>query len=189
MTFLKKILVLLLVSSLIGCSSIPKDAFRLTSQSLELRQMQEKEYVNVSEEQALIASANVLQDTGYIIKESDVELGLLVAEKERTAYDAKNQAAAIGGTVALSVLSVLASGGAPATAPTPIYADKNQKIRASIIFRTKENNTLKVRVSFQRIVWNTMNQISKLQTINDSEIYQSFYNKLDKSIFLTKGDV
>ncbi len=185
MAFLKKILVLLLVSSLIGCSSIPKDALRLTSQSLELRQMQEKEYVNVSEEQALIASANVLQDTGYIIKESDVELGLLVAEKERSALDAKNQAAAMGQLVALSFVSVLATGGLY----TPEYKpDAKQKIRVSVIFRAKENNTLKVRVSFQRIVWTIDNQITKLQTINDSEIYQSFYNKLDKSIFLTKGD-
>tara|TARA_B100000767_G_C19718523_1_gene516123 strand:- start:449 stop:1009 length:561 start_codon:yes stop_codon:yes gene_type:complete len=186
MSLLKKILTLLLVSTLIGCGAIPKDALRLTSLSLELRQMQQKEYANISEKQALIASANVLQDTGYIIKESDLELGLLLAEKDRTAFDAENQAAAIGGTVLIAVLSGLSGSTQPVE---PIYADKNQKIRVSIIFRVQEGNSVNVRVSFQRIVWNTANQVSRLETIRDPEIYQSFYTKLDKSIFLAKEDV
>ena len=172
----KKILIIILASSLIGCSAIPKDALRLTSLSLELRQMQQKEYENISEKQALIASSNVLQDTGYIIKESDLELGLLLAEKDRTAFDAENQAAAIGGTVLIAVLSGLSGSTQPVE---PIYADKNQKIRVSIIFRSEEENTVNVRVSFQRIVWNTVDEVSKLETIRDPEIYQSFYNKLD----------
>lgn len=156
-----------------SCGGIPKDALRLTNQSLELRQMQQKEYLEVTEEQALIASSNVLQDIGYIIKKSEPKLGMLLAEKDRTAFDK-------GQFVTAMFLAVMTG---QSTA-----IDDRQKIRVSLVTRNR-NNKILVRVSFQRIVWNNRNQISKLETIKEKEVYKDFFNKLDKSIFLIKQGI
>lgn len=157
-----------------SCGTIPKDALRLTQKNLELRQIQQKEYSDVKERQALIASANVLQDIGFIIKESEGDLGLLVAEKDRDATD--------GGQIALAILLAALGGG-------NIAIDENQKIRVSLITRIRKNNSILVRASFQRIVWNSNNQISKMEYIKDKQIYQDFFTKLDKSIFLAKQGI
>lgn len=155
-----------------SCGTIPKDALRLTQKNLELRQIQQKEYDNITEKQALIASANVLQDIGFIIKESEQDLGLLVAEKDR---DATNT-----GQVVMAILF-----------GTPM--DTHQKIRVSLITRIKNNNSILVRASFQRIVLGNVgsshNVITKMEYIKDKQIYQDFFTKLDKSIFLAKQGV
>lgn len=156
-----------------SCGTVPKDALRLTQKNLKLRQIQQKEYSNVKERQALIASANVLQDIGFIIKESEGDLGLLVAEKDRDATDA--------GQLAIHILGVLAG--------VHTAIDTNQKIRVSLITRIRKNNSILVRASFQRIVWNSDNQISRMEYIKDKQVYQDFFNKLDKSIFLAKQGV
>lgn len=161
-----------------SCGTIPKDALRLTQKNLELRQIQQKEYDNVTEKQALVASANVLQDIGFIIKESEADLGLLVAEKDRDATDS-------GQVVAAVVLAVL-SGMSGTYSDTAI--DRNQKIRVSLITRIRKKSIL-VRASFQRVVWNTKNEITKLEYIKDKKIYQDFFVKLDKSIFLAKEGI
>lgn len=162
------------VAFLTGCGGIPEDALRLTTQSLELRQTQQKEYDNVTERQALVSAANVLQDIGYIIKESEPTLGFILAEKDRDATDDAQLAAA--------VFVALMTGQSSAI-------DKQQKIKVSVITRKREDNKMMIRVSFQRVVWNTNNQISRQETIKDKEIYKDFFNKLDKSIFLTKEGV
>ena len=154
---------ILLVVFLSSCTGIPEDALRLTTQSLELRQMQQKEYSNITEEQALIASANVLQDIGYIIKESEPNLGWIMAEKDRSATDEAQLAAA--------VFVALLTGQSSAI-------DDRQKIKVSIITRKRNDNTMAIRASFQRIVWNTHNQISVQETIKEKEIYKDFFNKL-----------
>ncbi len=156
-----------------SCGTIPKDALRLTQKNLELRQIQQKEYSNVKEKQALIASANVLQDIGFIIKESEGDLGLLIAEKDRDATD--------GGQVAMAILGALVG--------VQTAIDTHQKIRVSLITRIRKNNSILVRASFQRIIWNSNNQISKMEYIKDKQIYQNFFNKLDKSIFLAKQGI
>ena len=170
-----KLYVVILLSIFIAsCGTIPKDALKLTQKNLELRQIQQKEYSDVKERQALIASANVLQDIGFIIKESEADLGLLVAEKDRDATD--------GGQIVLAILVAALGGGNAAI-------DRNQKIRVSLITRIRKNNSILVRVSFQRIVWNTNNHISKMEYIKDKQIYQDFFAKLDKSIFLAKQGI
>ena len=65
--------------------------------------------------------------------------------------------------------------------------DDYQKLWASIVIRpTSEDNdkTHYVRVTFQRIVWNTEDKIDRLQSLDEPEMYQKFFDLLSKSVFL-----
>jgi hypothetical protein len=46
-----------------------------------------------------------------------------------------------------------------------------------------------VRVTFQRLVWNQRGVLTKIEAVNEPEIYQEFYEKLSKSIFLQAQNV
>ena len=156
-------------SVLMGCKTIPKDALRLSPESLQQRQMQTRKYETTDETKILIACAGLLQDMGFNLDESETELGLIVASKMRSAVNAGQQVVA--------VLVGLLSGAMPPT-------DKEQKMRVSIVTRPVDENHTAVRVTFQRIVWDTQGQVTKREGITDPDIYQEFFAKLSKSIFL-----
>ena len=167
---------LLLVSVVVmeGCVTIPTDALKLSPSSLADRQMQSRVYEDVTEEQILSASVGIIQDLGAKIIETETDLGLIVGEKTRDATDA-------GQVVGAIVLALL---GGPGT------WDKTQKIKFSLVTAPASNevnpNRWVVRLTIQRIVWNTQRQITKIEAVKDPEMFQGFFEKLDKSLFLVK---
>ena len=69
--------------------------------------------------------------------------------------------------------------------------DKTQKIRVSLVVRPSKNDVraadakdFYVRVTFQRIVRNTAGAVTRIESIEEAEIYQEFFARLSKSLFL-----
>lgn len=163
-----------LVLFLVACGGIPKDALQFNIDTLADRQLQTRKF-DIKDEKALIlAGAGVLQDMGYAIDESETKLGVVVGSKNRDATS--------GGQVVGAVVLALLGGGS-----TPI--DKTQLIRASLITRTSDSGSILLRVTFQRTVWNTQNEITKIEAIKDPVIYKEFFEKLSKSAFLEAQEI
>ena len=175
--FLKLTLTIFLCFNMIGCVSTPTGFLKPNESYLEKRQLQMRQYDTTNEEQILTAVAGVLQDLGFTLDESETELGLVSASKKADATS-KGQ---VAGAVIIDVLAALGGGYSNNTA----QCDKSQVVKASVIARPSlEGSKIVVRVTFQRIVWNMSNRISRVETINDPAVYQKFYDSLSKAIFL-----
>lgn len=172
-------LVALLFSSTMlgGCATtIPKDALVLQPESMQLRQLQTRRIDGISETKLLAASVGVLQDLGFEIDESETKLGVIVASKDRSAVNP----AAVAGSILLAALSGVA-----------VPWDSTQKIRVSLVTHPAlgpDGQSLPddqiIRITIQRVVWNTQGQITHIDSVEEPEIYQEFYDRLSKSIFL-----
>ncbi len=162
---------------LIGCATAPKGFLKPTEGYLAKRQLQMRQYDTTDEEKIITSVTGVLQDLGFTLDESESKLGLVVASKKSDATSAGQ----ITGAVLLDVLSAIGGSHTNYTA----QCDAVQCVKASVITRPGlEGHTTVVRVTFQRIVWNGNNQMSKVESIQDPEIYQKFYDSLSKAIFL-----
>jgi len=156
---------------LVACQqSVPKEALQLSPDSLERRQAQSRLFETSDEAELLSASAALLQDLGFTLDESEVDLGVLVASKNRDATEVGQ----VVGAVAMAIVF---------GARVPV--DDQQRIRAALVTRKLEDRRgYAVRLTMQRIVWNTDGQVSKTEPIDDQRIYQEFFDKLSKSVFL-----
>lgn len=163
------IIMLFILLPLSGCATLPKDAFKLSATSLEERQLQTRKF-NTDNELALISSGlSVLQDMGYTLNATEKDLGLITASKKVDAID--------GGQVALAVLAALAGSRAS--------IDKEQIIKVTYAtHKSREKGYYLSRITFQRIVWNTDGNITKAESIKDTKLYNGFFDKLSKSVFL-----
>lgn len=154
--------------------TIPRDALQLSQESLELRQLQTRRFDSPNETSLLVASANVLQDLGFTLDESETGLGVVVGSKRRDATEAGQ---VVGAIVVAALLGVA----------MPI--DQNQTIRASLVTRPISEAETAVRVTFQRIVWNNQNQVSRVEALTDASLYQQFFDRLSQSVFLTAHQI
>lgn len=163
---------LLMLTVLSGCQTTqPSRALQLPPASLENRQLQTRRFADTTEDTLLAACAGVLQDLGFNLDESETELGVIVASKRRSAVDP-------GTGRLMQLLSILAD--------IDIPVDKEQRIRVSLVsWPTSDvEGSFFVRVTFQRVVWNTDNEVSRREELNDPQIYQQFFERLSKSVFL-----
>jgi len=159
-----------------GCESIPKDALRMNEATIEQRRLQTRVFDTSDEAQILSASASLLQDLGFTLDKSETKLGLIVASKDRSAANAGQ----VTGAVILAALF-----------GTPCTYDEKQKIRASVVTHPvyEGKGGTAVRVTFQRVVWDNYGRITKLERLNDTDLYVGFFDKLSKAVFLEAHEI
>jgi len=165
----------LMIFSLAACAhNIPRDAMALSPESLRDRQLQTRIFETADEKMLLTASAAVLQDLGYTIEESEISCGVIVSSRDRDVTDT-------GQVVGSIVLGVCLG--------APVPWDKRQRVEASLATKPLDGQRIAVRITFQHVVWNNHNQVSKCEQLNDPQIYEDFFAKLSKSIFLTAHEI
>jgi hypothetical protein len=178
------ILVYVLLS---GCvrTATPESFFELTPESAKHKAVETRLFETSNEKELLSASAAVLQDLGFQVEETEVSLGVLRAAKERSARQT-GQEIFQGFFFLLGII-----GGKAVIMPV----DLHQQIGATLVIRRAGNDASRysVRILFHRTVWkgdgNTGNQYippgeQRMETIYDEKIYQQFFAKLSKGLFL-----
>ncbi|MDD5130940.1 MAG: hypothetical protein PHS66_07850 [Candidatus Omnitrophica bacterium] len=158
------------------------NALKLSPDSLRNREIESRQFDTKNELQVLLATANVLQDMGFTLTEIENDLGVIVGSKERDAT--------VPGQVAMAAFADILCAAAGSSSNTLAMTDAVQSVLVSCVTRLNlEGSKVVVRVAFQRVIFNRMQQVSRLETINDPKIYQGFFDKLSKSIFLEANKI
>jgi len=174
-----------------GPKTTPAELFELTPESAAHRALQTRRFETPSSDELLSASAAVLQDLGFQITESDRSLGFLRAAKERSAREYGQEIQRDLVAFLSAVLS--AFGGANAFMLIPV--DLHQQINASLVAQPLQDDDTRqqLRIVFYRLVWKgdgtSGNQgippgEQKMEMLRDPLIYQQFFARLSKAVFL-----
>ena len=155
------------------------------SGSVQQRQIETRRYDGISETDLLTASTNVLQDLGFIIENSETELGVITASKKRDITDTGEIALSAFMTAWLLLMWF----------PMIFPVKKDQTFRASLVVRPVFDSNDKtiddshlVRITFQSIVRDTFDKTILVKPV-DFGTYQGFFEKLSKSIFLEAQEI
>lgn len=182
------VLFLLGVSLLASGCSTPNaaEAFALSPRSLKERQIESRRFDGIDQTKLLIACQALLQDMGFHTDESESKLGLLVASVDRSAFRTGQMA----GSILLSIGPIGSI--AQLFGRKPMTWDENQRVRASVVVSEMGaggSGVYIVRVTFQRIVWDNHEQLAKEEWLSDPLLYQDFFNRLSKSVFLEAQEI
>jgi hypothetical protein len=171
-----------------GCANhSAEEAFQLSPRSPAERRIESRRFEGTDQTKLLIACQALLQDMGFHTDESESKLGLLVASADR---EAGSTGEVIGSLLwsNMPVLNVLQ----PLFGKKPNTWDDRQKVRASVVVSevgSGSSGTYIVRVTFQRIVWDNHERLSKQEWLGQPELYQDFFSRLSKSIFLKANEI
>jgi len=168
---------------LASCQSAPpKTFFQLSPEAPAHKAAQTRFFETKDSDALLSASAAALQDLGFHVEECERGVGFLRATKERSARES--------GQVTSRVFLLLLSFG---YFIQPI--DLQQQIAATIVASpaNSDGTRQEVRVMFHRVVWKgdgafERNYIppgeQRMEMIRDPLVYQQFFAKLSKAVFL-----
>lgn len=169
---MKKFPLLFVVLLCGGCASY-QNYYRLNDNYMQRREKETRNFDVEDEKVIITASAQILQDLGFVINETEKKLGLISASKLR---DASSAGAAIG-QVALAVLI-----------GAWVPRDVSQKIYATMTSVKSKISGFDVRIDFTRVVWDDRGH-ARVEPIEDQKIYEDFFEKLGKSVFLAHNDI
>ena len=180
-----------MLSQFVGCvaHTQPDELFQLKPESTINRSMQSRLFETKDEAELLSASAAVLQDLGFQVEESVREVGFLRATKERSAREYGQDITRFF-VFLLSTALILVQ-----QPPIVIPVDLHQKIAAALVTRPAnlEATRQEVRVVFYRVVWKGEGLAGqqgvppgeqRMEMLRDPVMYQTFFAKLSKAVFL-----
>lgn len=163
---------------------------KLSPDSSQNREMQTRKFLSGDSTQIISASAAVLQDLGFQISECERPIGFLRGVKERSARE-------YGQEIGRAVVAFISSFGLVLGSNTLIVlpVDLHQQINASLVLRPEPDNPeqQQLRIAFYRVIWkgagsSGSTQIppgeQRMEMIRDPEIYQIFFSRLSKAVFL-----
>jgi hypothetical protein len=179
----------------------PSSFFQLDPESAANRAMQTRLFETRDFDELLAASAAVLQDLGYQVTESERAVGFLRGSKERSARE-------YGQEINRSLITFFSSFGMILGANTMYRppVDLQQQINASMIVRPAteavggggEQGRAEVRVFFYRMIWKGDGSLGdqyiqpgeqRMEMIRDPEVYQQFFARLSKAVFLEEQKI
>jgi hypothetical protein len=180
-----------LAGGLVGCiaHTQPAELFQLMAESPGNKAMQTRFFETKDEAELLSASAAVLQDLGFQVEESVREVGFLRATKERSARE-------YGQDITRFFVFLLSTGLILVQQPPIVIpVDLHQKIAATLVTKplNPEATRQEVRVVFYRVIWKGEGSAGRqsvppgeqrMEMLRDPVMYQTFFAKLSKAVFL-----
>lgn len=159
---MKKLHLLIFLLLVTGC--VPRASEPPMTQ-LQIREIQTRAYSQSDMKMVMKAMINVLQDEGYMITNSSLDLGLLSAERN---IDVESKF--------MRFLACFAEAqNARWDKHTTILANANV---------SSFGETTRVRMSFQSKTLDNFGCPSKITTLYDPCLYEDFFSKVSKALFL-----
>ncbi len=162
---LRPFLIFLLVLFVSGCVTTQPN---MQKSQLQIREFQTRKYDTDDFKMVMKAVMHTLQDDYFIVKQANVDLGLLTAQKE---LDVENK-----GEAFFAVL----------------FAGQNARYKKNSIIESSANisefgDQTRVRVNFQTKVMDNKGSVMDVHQVEEAEFYQNFFAKVDKAVFLGKS--
>lgn len=153
-------------------SELTKEQLKFNEDTPARRGLESRSFATADEAKLLGDSAAVLKDLGFTVDVRSDDLGFIAASKKGSAYNV-GEIAAAAATAVVAQVAGLGLG-------MPAY-DKNQSLRASLVAAPGDGGALVVRVTLQRVVWDTEGRVTKSELMTDPTPYKEFFAKLAKT--------
>lgn len=146
-----------------GCAT-PQQPART---QLQVREIQTRTFDTADVKLVVKGVINVLQDDDYIVKNANLELGLVSATKEANVSSGTEKFFAF------------------------LFLGRDARYKQNSIIECSANvsqlgDRIRVRANFQLKVLDNAGAAIEVRTIDDEKFYQEFFAKVDKGLFLEK---
>ncbi|HEX2579211.1 MAG TPA: hypothetical protein VHK67_02260 [Rhabdochlamydiaceae bacterium] len=171
-SFLKK-LPLLAVAFIIFaliCTGCARSSADSEMTQLQIREIQTRTFEAKEAKAVLKEMINVLQDEAFIVKNANMELGLLSGEKDIELEKGWEK-----------WMTILASGQNARWTKNGVL-----EISANV---TQFGADTRVRINVQRKVYDNFGRIVKVTQIYDPQYYQAFFEKVHKGLFIQEEKI
>lgn len=178
---------------------------------LQIRELQTRTFDDKDEMLVQKAVINLLQDEGYIVKNAQSDLGLIVAEKQEPIAEVESETSPflIGLAAAVVVAAVVIAATTSSSKSSSRDRDRKDSERdrnrnndpqnntpppkpvatmteISVNITTREKNSV-VRFSAQRSVLADNGGKISVEQVLDAPFYQNLFSKLDKALFIERA--
>jgi len=161
-----------------GCAELPPDYLVIKPSDAAQRELQGRRFDGIGERQLLDASVAVLQDLGFTVDITSVDLGFVQGAKER-------QAKAPDQTLVLLIIAALAASQGSGVGLSAEQMRQDQTISALLTVRPVREGDARshiVLVTFHNHVRQPL--VRTAGPLRDPVLYQSFFELLSKALFL-----